>query len=210
MQWIAHTAPPASGLSTSGAARSLAAAAAIGACTPDATLRSRARQIADSNAAVGKVHAGGTWQDPSVQAHLAESLGTRLGPSLREGFEWYYCRGAFFHNDAHYEARLFGIWYIDGPQIEFVFPRAALRIAAAPSSVVVFDPFEVHGVVAPGLNTYAASDYQDAEASVFVGFELDITLAIADAFGIQDGARGHVISSRTRIDATSGAIESFN
>ena len=98
---------------------------------------------------------------------LAEALGTRLGAALRLDFEWYYCRGAFFHNDAHYDARLFGVWCIEGPPMQLVFPRAALRLAIAPTSVVVFDPFEVHGVLAPGCDTYAANDYLSAEASVF-------------------------------------------
>ena len=74
----------------------------------------------------------------------------------------------------------------------------------------MFDPFEVHGALAPGCSAYTASDYQSGETSVFVGFELDITPAIADAFDIHDEASGHVISSRTRINATSGAIESFD
>ncbi len=125
-------------------------------------------------------------------------------------FEWYYCRGAFFHNDAHYDARLFGVWCIEGPPMQLVFPRAALRLAVTATSVVVFDPFEVHGVLAPGCNTYAANDYLNAEASVFVGFELDITPTTADAFDIEESASGPVISSRTRINATSGAIESFD
>ncbi len=64
-------------------------------------------------------------------------------------------------------------------------------------------------MLAPGCDTYTANDYQNAEVSIFVGFELDITPTTADAFDIEDGASGPVISSRTRIDAISGAIESF-
>ncbi len=210
MRVIAHAAPTASGLSATGNARSIARTIAAGRCVPDEALRARAREIAGRTGGIGKVHAGGTWREPGVHAQLAEALGARLGPALRADFEWYYCRGAFFHNDAHYDARLFGVWYVEGPPIELVFPRAALRLAVAPGSIVVFDPFEVHGALAPGCSTYAASDYQSGETSVFLGFELDITSAIADAFDIHDGASGHVISSRTRIDATSGAIESFD
>ncbi len=210
MRLIAHAAPAASSLSAAGNSRSIANAIAAGECVPNEALRASAREIAGRDSGVGKVHAGGTWRERAVHALLAESLGASLGLALREDFEWYYCRGAFFHNDAHYDARLFGVWYIDGPPIEIVFPRAALRIAAAPSSIVVFDPFEVHGVLAPGCSTYAASDYRDADASVLMGFELDITVAISDAFGICDGTRGQMISSRTRIDAISGAIESFD
>ena len=209
MRLIRHSAPSGSGLSAAGNSRSIAKAIATGKCVPNEALRSRTREIAARDAEVGKVHAGGAWRAPAVHARLAESLGAPLGPALREDFEWYYCRGAFFHNDAHYDERLFGVWCIDGPPMEIVFPRAALRIAVAPSSIIVFDPFEVHGVLAPGYSTYATSDYQGAAPSVFVGFELDITPALTDAFGIRNGASGQLISSRTRIDATSGAIESF-
>ena len=207
MQWISHQAPVASCLSANGVVRSIAKAVAAGVCVPDATLQARAREVATRGGAAGKVHAGGSWQESAVHQQLAEALGTRLGPALRPDFEWYYCRGAFFHNDAHYHARLFGVWCIEGPPVQLVFPRAALRLAVGPASVVVFDPFEVHGVLTPGCMTYSASDYQGAEASAFVGFELDITPTVADAFDIEDDASGPVISSRTRIDAISGAIE---
>ena len=210
MRLIAHAAPSASGLSASGGARSIAKAVAAGECEPDQALRAHAQAIAGRSGGAGKVHAGGAWREPRVHAQLAAALGARLGPALRAEFEWYYCRGAFFHNDAHYEARLFGVWCIDGPSMEIVFPRAALRLTVARGSIVVFDPFEVHGVLAPARSTYTASDYQRAATSVFLGFELDITAALASAFDIQDGASGPVISSRTRIDATSGAIESFD
>ncbi len=78
---------------------------------------------------VGKVHAAGVWRDAAVHRHLAQALGTRLASALRTDFEWYHCRGAFFHNDAHYDARLFGVWCIEGPPMQLVFPRAAVRIA---------------------------------------------------------------------------------
>ncbi len=210
MQWISHAAPVSSCLSANGVVRSIAKAVAVGLCVPDATLQERAREIVGLRGAVGKVHAGGCWQDPAVHQQLAEALGTHLGPALRQDFEWYYCRGAYFHNDAHYDARLFGVWCIESPPMQLVFPRAALRLTVGPASVVVFDPFEVHGVLAPGCSTYAANDYQSAEASAFVGFELEITPALADAFDIKDDASGPVISSRTRINASSGRIESFS
>jgi len=75
----------------------------------------------------------------------------------------------------------------------------------------VFDPFEVHGVLAPDRSVYAEDDYRTAEPSVFIGFELDITPAIAIAFAIEpdeQGQPGRVISSRTRIAADSGALDS--
>ena len=207
MLWISNAAPVAVGLSAAGVARSIAKAIAFGECTPDAALLAHAQDIGGSDSAVGKVHATGTWQAPAVHAQLAAALGAPLGPALQANFEWYYCRGAFFHNDAHYEGRLFGVWCIAGPPIELVFPRAAVRIAAGLGTLVVFDPFEIHGVLALGCSTYAATDYQGADTSVFLGFELGITPAVADAFDIHSDLSGQVISSRTRISAASGTIE---
>jgi hypothetical protein len=185
----------------------IARTVAVGEHTTDAGLRALALDIAGRHGAAGKVHSAGTWQCPEAHAHLAEALGDPLGAALRAGFEWYYCRGAFFHNDAHYDARLFGVWCIVAPPMELVFPRADVRVAIAPGRIVVFDPFEVHGVLAPGHTTYAASDYESANPSVFLGFELDITPAVAEVFDIHDRIDpGVVISSQTRIDASSGKI----
>lgn len=208
LQFLAYAAPPASCISASGTARSIAVKLAFGACTPDATLQARARAVVRNDGVVGKVHTLGTWHDPAVLSQLSAALGALLAPALRAEFEWYQCRGAFFHNDAHYDARLFGIWCIVGPQAEVVFPRAALRLPGGPGSIAVFDPFEIHGVLAPEYSVYSAADYQEAEASVFLGFELDITPAVADAFGIHAGIEGRVISSNTRIAADSGAFDS--
>lgn len=207
MRWLAHVAPAASCLNAAGDARSIAGKLACSERAPEAALTKRARGVMLSDGIAGKVHALGTWREPAVRAQLGESLGALLAPALRADFEWYQCRGAFFHNDAHYDGRLFGIWCIAGPPAELVFPRAAIRLAAGPGSIAVFDPFEVHGVLAPGRSVYSADDYQDAEASVFVGFELDITPAVAGAFEIEPGVHGRVISSRTRIAADSGALE---
>lgn len=207
MQWIAHAAPVASGLSAAGIARSIAGVIAVGMRVPDAELRARATGIEHNEGAVGKVHARGVWRDSAIHAQLSETLGMELGFALRAEFEWYCCRGAFFHNDAHYDARLFGVWYIAGPAMELVFPRAAVRLGVIPGSIVVFDPFEVHGVLTPGARTYVASDYQGAHTSVFLGFELDLTPAVAYAFGIRGGAQGQIISSQTRISAASGVLE---
>ncbi|MBA3253905.1 MAG: hypothetical protein H0T67_06540 [Burkholderiaceae bacterium] len=207
MRLIATTAPAASGRSAAGIGRSIARTVAFGEHTADAGVRALALDIAGSHGAVGKVHSAGTWQCPAAHTQLAETLGDPLGHALRPGFEWYYCRGAFFHNDAHYDARLFGVWCIVAPPMELVFPRTDVRVAIAPGRIVVFDPFEVHGVLAPGRTTYAASDYESANPSVFLGFELDITPTVAEVFDIRDRIDpGAVISSQTRIDATSGKI----
>jgi len=206
MQWVSHDAPISSCLSGNGAVRSMAKSIAVGKCVADLTTHARARALAVHAGTIGKVHSAGNWQDAAVRQQLANALGTRLGSALRPEFQWYYCRGAFFHNDAHYDARLFGVWYINGPPMQLVFPRAALRVDIARSNVVVFDPFEVHGVLAPGSRTYAASDYQTVSASVFVGFELDINDDVAHAFNIDNDMTGQVISSKTRIDPATGAI----
>jgi hypothetical protein len=207
MRCISHGAPIASALSAAGAARLIARTIAVGERVPDHALSRRAQAIAPDKAVTGKVHALGSWHDPVVQAQLAETLGTPLAAALRPHFEWYGCRGAFFHNDAHYDARLFGVWCIAGPPMDLVFPRAAVRLAIEPAHIVVFDPFEVHGVLVPEADVYNSSDYQNAAISLFLGFELDITPAVAVAFGIHAGAQGYVISSRTRINANSGALE---
>ncbi len=206
IRWIAHTAP-ASCLSTSGSARSIAGKVALGECAVDAALTKRAYQLRGAECSAGRVHSLGTWRDANVRAQLCGALGSPLAAALRAHFEWYQCRGAFFHNDAHFDVRLFGIWCIFGPQAELALPRVKLRLPAGPGSIAIFDPFEVHGVLAPGRATYSSDDYKNTEASVFLGFELDITPPVADAFGITPGVQGRVISSRTRIASDSGAIE---
>lgn len=207
MQLITTTAPAAIGRSAAGIGRSIARAVSVGERTAGARLRTLALDIARREAPAGKVHSAGTWECPTTHTQLADALGSPLGPALRPGFEWYYCRGAFFHNDAHYDARLFGVWCVASPPMELVFPRMGVRVAVAPGSIVVFDPFEVHGVLAPGHTEYAASNYQRSDMSVFVGFELDIAPAIAELFGMHGRIdHGVVISSQTRIDAASGKI----
>src|SRR5512147_2260643 len=72
---------------------------------------------------VGRVVSSGRWRDRATYAQLARQLPAALAPHLREDFEWYACRGAFFHNDAHYGQVLFGAWCIDGPAREIAFAR---------------------------------------------------------------------------------------
>ena len=208
MEWLSHTAPAASSLGASGTARSVARRIGVGRCTPTASMRSHAREIARRDTEIGKVHSGGRWSRPAVHAQLAAALGEPMGAALRADFEWYFCRGAFFHNDAHYDARLFGIWCIQAPPIDLVFPRVRIRVPLRPDILVVFDPFEVHGLLAPSRSVYAASDYRGMDSAVFLGFELDITAETARACEIDNDLVGAVISSRTRICASNGAIES--
>ena len=206
VEWVKHHAPAASCLSAGGAARSIATKFAVSQRHPSDALVQRAYELQRSDSgAPGRVQSMGEWRDPVARAELGTSLGP-LSVALRSGFEWYRCRGAFFHNDAHYDARMFGVWYIAGPSVELVFPRAAARSAITVGSIVVFDPFEVHGVLAPGCVAYSADDYQRAESSIFLGFELDLTPQIAAAFGIEAAVRGSVISTHTRVCAISGSL----
>lgn len=204
VEWVTSRAPTASCLSAEGSARSIAAKFAIAHRTPDDALVQRARAL-QHPADAGRVQSMGEWQDAAVYAHLGQSLG-HLSAALRTGFEWYQCRGAFFHNDAHYDARMFGVWYIAGPPAELVFPRAAARSPISTGSIVIFDPFEVHGVLAPGCIAYSADDYEGAQPSIFLGFELELTPEVFAAFGIDRTVGGVIISSKTRVCAISGAL----
>lgn len=203
MKWLDVAAPP---LLARGeqAARSMATRIATGWLDPHA-LQAPARDIVASNLArPGRVESGGPWNDEDAHARLAAALGEPLGSALRRRFEWYLCRGAFFHNDAHYPHVLFGIWTIDGPTVDVVFPRAGLRVATAPGSFMVFDPFEIHGVLHPGQSEWRAEYYLHAGVSVFLGFEIELNAAVAARFGVGAEMPARVLSSQTRIDAATG------
>lgn len=205
MHLTAHTARTLSCVSASGAIRSIANKIAIAHCVPVDSLRMRADKE-PAAAEAGRVYSSGVWRDAAARAQLANALGSRLAYGLRDDFEWYRCRGAFFHNDAHYDNRLFGVWCISASPADLVFPRAPMRLTISTGSIVVFDPFEVHGIVRPNAEKFSASDYDKAEAVVLLGFELDLTADIAVAFGITPGIAGPLVSSRSRINATTGAI----
>jgi hypothetical protein len=187
--------------------RAVARHIACGNRTPDDSLVIRARGI-EANEAAGRVQSRGTWSDDRVQAELAAVLGEPLASALRPTFEWHVCRGAFFHTDAHYADVMFGVWYVDGPPVDIVFPRAGMRLPALPGSVVVFDPFEVHGVLHSGAREYVADEYAASAASVFAGFELNLDDAVRVRFGIVEPVAGaRVISSGTRVSAATGSFE---
>lgn len=211
MKLVAHAASVLSCVDASGQARSIADKIAFGICAPASALQNYAcTGLPDRRSeTIGRVHSLGTFSDAAVRAQLIAALGETFASALRNDFEWYRCRGAFFHNDAHYDARLFGVWCITGPAADLVFPRAAVRLACTPGSIAVFDPFEVHGVLLPSAQTFSADDYKDAEPTALIGFEIDLTPAVADTFGIQTGITGRVLSSRTRIAATSGALDAY-
>jgi hypothetical protein len=191
------------------ALRPMARRVATASAAPPPELAGRASAIDNSETVIGHVQSGGTWNDAFVHAALAQALEPLPGHALRQAFEWYRCRGAFFHTDAHYPDVLFGVWYVAGPPVDIVFARAALRIAVRPGSIVVFDPFEVHGVLRPGAAEYRADDYADCAASVFVGFELELDDTVREAFELAAPAADvRLVSSSTRVTPTTGAFES--
>lgn len=207
MDFLSLDAPPLLAGSAS-ALRPVARRVATSFAAPPSELTVRADAVDSASPKVGRVHSGGTWNDARTHAALEETL-YPLPHALRPTFEWYICRGAFFHTDAHYADVLFGVWYIAGPPIDIVFARAPLRVAARPGTIVVFDPFEVHGVLRPGAAEYRADDYSDSSASVFVGFELELDDAVRAAFDVRaPAADARLVSSSTRVMATTGAFES--
>lgn len=208
MQLLALHAPPM--LARSGTSlRSLAGRIATAAATPLPELVERARTICGTELVIGRVHSGGAWSDSAANEALVRALEPLPGRALRRAFEWYQCRGAFFHTDAHYADVLFGVWYLDGPPVDIVFPRGSLRVAARPGTIVVFDPFEVHGVLRPGAAEYRADDYLGCDASVFVGFELELEESVRATFDLgEPAAATRLISSSTRVMPTTGAFES--
>jgi hypothetical protein len=158
-------------------------------------------------AAPGRVHGLGRFEHPQVLTALRDAMPTTLRDRLRREFEWYACRGARFHNDAHYADVLFGAWCAAGPPREVVFARSGLRVPAAPGDWVVFDPFEPHGVLDPGARQYRREQYEGAPVSLFIGFELELDEHARSAFGIgpvQPGAP--LLSSGVAIHAETGAL----
>lgn len=191
-----------------GAARSTARRLAVGVCTvPTGTAAAAAALAARMPASVGRVIGAGDFADPSLADHLAGALPAVLAVALRPRFEWYLCRGAHFHNDAHYGEVLFGAWCVAGPAREIVFPRAGQRCAARPGHWVVFDPFEPHAVLDPGQTCFAPSAYAGAAGSVFLGFEVALTAEARAATGIVAApAGGTRLGSGIAIHAETGAV----
>jgi hypothetical protein len=156
----------------------------------------------------GRVAELGAFCDNRVRAALQRALPPPCGPALRDRLEWYGCRGAFFHTDAHYDGVLFGVWCVAGPPRELVFPRGGLRLPARPGAVAVFDPYEPHAVLDAGRLRYIADDYVGAAPSVFVGFEIELAPAVCDVFGVMAPAAGAIeLSSRRAVNAETGGFE---
>jgi hypothetical protein len=207
MEFLSIDAPPLLAGSAP-ALRPVARRLALAFGSPSALLIERAKAVEVSDPVVGRVQSGGAWTDAEVHSRIAELLEPVLQKALRRGFEWYVCRGAFFHTDAHYANVLFGVWYIVGPPVDLVFPRIGRRLAAHPGSLAIFDPFEVHGVLRPGASEYSAADYVDCVPSVFVGFELELDGVVASRFDVTaHAADARLISSATRVVAATGAFE---
>lgn len=153
------------------------------------------------------MHGLGSFVNHDLWESLVETLPAPLGNSLRKRFEWYACRGAFFHNDAHYSEVLFGAWCAAGPPREIVFARPGLAVPAAPGDWAVFDPFEPHAVLDQGAATYDRDRYSGAEASVFVGFEVELDEAVRRIFGIAPPEPGApMLASSVAIHAETGAL----
>ena len=149
----------------------------------------------------------GRFASDEIQAQIAGALPARVRDSLRGEFEWYACRGAFFHNDAHYGEVLFGAWCVAGPPREIVFARTGTRCAAGPGDWVIFDPFEPHAVLDPGADRYRRERYEAAPISLFLGFELRLDPTVREAFGIGEApAEGVLLASSVAINAETGAL----
>jgi len=157
--------------------------------------------------APGRVHGLGRLFSDEVHVSLAAALPPQLRPSLRREFEWYGCRGAFFHNPAHFGEGLFGAWCVAGPPRDIVFARAGLRAPDAPGNWVIFDPFEPHAELDAGARTYVRQRYEDSTASLFLGFELGLDNQVKSAFGIGPARRrALLLSSSVAINAETGEL----
>jgi hypothetical protein len=173
-----------------------------------AALCQRAAQLAEKTPELaGRVHELGRFADEAGWLALNACLPAKAAAALRRPFEWYGCRGAGFHTDAHYDAVLFGAWCLAGPDRDVVFAGSGLRLKCAVGELVVFDPFQPHAVLDQGQAHYDHDRYAGSRASVFLGFELELTAAVHDQFGIGPAQPGAIaISSATVVNAETGTI----
>jgi hypothetical protein len=206
-RWIDSSAPVARCIGAAGQRGSMGRLL-CGHLIPTAELAAMAEQVARlTPAAAGRVHSGGAFTSEQALETLRAALPAALAPALKPGFEWYCCRGAFFHSDAHYGEVLFGAWCTYGPARELVFARLGLRLPATVGDFAVFDPFEPHAVLAPGAASYDREFYDGAAPSVFLGFELELNDAVRAAFGIEAApVSGPELSSRTAVNAETGEL----
>ena len=131
MQFTSHSGAPLSCLDAAGTARSIADKIAFGQLSQQVpALQARARDLRDpdfgrwtasTRAVPGAIprythNWRPRWETRSAVLYVTTSSGIAAA-------------AAFFHNDAHYEGRLFGTWCIAGPELELVFPRASVRLS---------------------------------------------------------------------------------
>ncbi|HEX4584662.1 MAG TPA: hypothetical protein VH183_07520 [Burkholderiaceae bacterium] len=153
----------------------------------------------------GRVHPLGRFEDEEGWQALRRCLPEPLAASLSRQFEWYGCRGAGFHTDAHYDTVLFGAWYLAGPARDVVL--AGLQLPCEAGDVVVFDPFQPHAVLDPGHARYDRGHYAAAAASVFLAFEIELAAPVRERFGIGPAVPGAFsIGSATAVNAETGQI----
>ena len=208
MPFVDVTATPANCVSNGVAVRATATRLWLGRIEPDAGARAHAQSVIARVAGVpGRVESGGAFEDARLEAVLRAALPVEVAAALRPRFEWYACRGAFFHNDAHFEAVLFGVWCLAGPPRDLVFPRLDERVALAVGLAAIFDPFEPHAVLNPGQARYERAVYEGAPVSVFLGFELALDAATRSAFRIGAPILGApALSSRAPVHPETGAV----
>lgn len=188
--------------------RQLARRFAVGFSAVPAGLSAKASSVSRASS-VGRVESAGAWCDEALRAELASALDD-LGSALRPSFEWYVCRGAFFHTDAHYAGVMFGVWAVADAPVDIVFARSSLRVEVKAGTIAIFDPFEVHGVLMRGAVRYDAADYSSPSmpASVFAGFELDLNDAVRARFAVGEALPdARIISSTTRVSAETGRLD---
>jgi hypothetical protein len=204
-RWIELPAPPPM---SAGASRSLARCVWHAWAAIPAAMRLHAARLAEeAPSCPGRVHDLGRFQDESAWQALNACLPEHLAAALRRQFEWYGCRGAGFHTDAHYPCVLFGAWCLAGPPRDVVFADPPLRVACASCELVVFDPYQPHAVLDPGEERYLRQRYIAAAANVFLGFELELTDAVRQQFGIGPAEPGALsIGSATAVNAETGRI----
>ena len=208
MPFFDSSARPANGASAGGTARSLASRLWYADSPAGSVLQDGARAaLTRIQGPVGRVESAGDLEDEGVGVALRRALAQPFAVFTRPRMEWYGCRGAFFHNDAHYDGVLFGVWTLCGPDRDLVFPRIDCRISATVGTIVVFDPFEPHGVLAVGESRYCARDYQDSEPNLFLGFEIALTPEVRAMFGIGPAYEdAPTLSSRVAINPETGGF----
>jgi len=206
MPFVNFAETPANCAGTCGPMRTIASRAWHDRHAPDGALLGAARRAtSELSGRVGRVESLGSFEDADLTRALRQVLPPALAACTRSTMEWYGCRGAFFHNDAHYDDVLFGVWSVAGPDRELVFPRIDRRLPAGFGSIVVFDPFEPHGVLDAGAARYCGEDYEGADPNFFLGFEVALAPQVRAAFGIGPALeRGPMLSSRIAINPETG------